>query len=55
MSHKKIVQRAMRQGALILSKCALFFATLVANSACCGPYYEPEQPKELERLKKNHK
>lgn len=36
-----------------LASCAFIFAKVAANTSCSFPYYEPEQPKELERLKKH--
>lgn len=32
--------------------CAAAFVVLAANSACGGPFYEPEEPNDLEKFKK---
>lgn len=39
---------------VILAKCAWISALIAANSACTMPYYDPEHPEELKRLKKKH-
>lgn len=39
-----------KKSALILAECALLFSILSVNSVCGIPYFEPKQPKELERL-----
>lgn len=49
---KKIVQILLIKCSMILASCALIFAQLSANVACSGPFFEPEQPKELQYLKK---
>lgn len=40
-----------RKGASILASFVLIIATFNANCTCGGPFYEPEQPEELKRLK----
>ena len=35
----------------VLSESAFTAAKIFANTACFGPYFEPKQPQELERLK----
>lgn len=40
-----------KKSALILAECALFCSIVCANCICFFPFYEPEQPEELERLK----
>lgn len=49
---KKITQYLCSASASLLAVGTLAFAVLSANSACCGPFYEPEQPKELKALMK---
>lgn len=51
MVRKRIVHYLAQKYASIMACAALAFAVLSANSACCVPYYEPEQPDELERLR----
>lgn len=36
------------------AKCIWLTASITANSACFVPFFEPDRPKELERLKKKH-
>lgn len=40
----------MKVGGL-LAVCGLLAASLAANGACMFPFFEPEQPKEIEYLK----
>lgn len=35
-----------------VATCARVCASMAANGACMIPFYSPEKPKELERLKK---
>lgn len=39
----------------IVSILVIYLSGLFVNTACLWPFYEPEQPKELERLKKKYK
>lgn len=48
---KKLI---VKYGAVIAS-CAFAFVTISANTSCCFPFYEPEEPKGLENLKKFNK
>lgn len=41
----------MKAGGL-LAACGLLAASLAANGACMFPFYEPEQPEELKKMKK---
>ena len=43
-----------KYGAVIAS-CAFAFVAISANSSCCLPYYEPEEPKGLDSFKKFNK
>lgn len=43
----------LMKGGAFLAALAMIAATFAANSACMFPYYEPEQPEELEILKRN--
>ena len=54
MDKKELVKICEKKGAVILALCAYFIASIAVNSACTLPFYEPEQPRELERLKKQH-
>lgn len=53
MDKKELVKICEKKGAVILALCAYFIASIAVNSACMVPYFEPEQPKELEQLKKH--
>lgn len=39
----------------MLANCALEIAKFSGNSICWLPFYEPEQPKELEQFRKKNK
>ena len=39
----------------IIASCAFAFVAISANSSCCLPFYEPEEPKGLDRFKKFNK
>lgn len=43
-----------KYGAVIAS-CAFAFVAISANSSCCLPFYEPEEPKGLDSFKKFNK
>lgn len=49
---KTIAEALLMKGSTWLAAFALLAATFAANSACFYPFYEPEQPEELESLKK---
>lgn len=50
---KNIINGFVLRWYRIVAFCAYIAAYISANSACSCLYYEPEQPKELVRLKKN--
>lgn len=35
-----------------IASCAFAFVVIAANSSCCVPFYEPEEPTGLEQFKK---
>lgn len=43
-----------KYGSVIVS-CAFALVAVSANSSCCLPYYEPEEPKGLDSFKKFNK
>lgn len=49
---KEILEFAVVKCGPIIACCAFAFASITANSPCMLAYYEPEEPKGLERLKK---
>ena len=51
--NKKVALASMliRFGGIIAS-CALFFATVSANSHCIIPYYDGERPEAVAKLRK---
>lgn len=53
MLKTRVMSYLVQKGASVIAACAMAFAVLSANSACCIPFYEPEQPKELECLKRH--
>lgn len=54
MDKKELTEIYGKKSAVLLALCAYFIASIAVNSACTLPFYEPEQPRELERLKKRH-
>lgn len=48
---KRFVNNVVLKGGVFLAALAMAAATFAANSACFFPYYEPEQPEELKKLK----
>ena len=51
---KTVKRIAMKYGKCIASL-AVLFGIIAANSSCCFPYYEPEEPAGLEKYKKFNK
>lgn len=47
---KTITDALLMKGGAMLAAFAMLAATFAANSACYFPYYEPEQPEEVEKL-----
>lgn len=47
-----LVNELLMKGGAFLAALALMTANFAANSTCMFPYYEPEQPEGLEKLKK---
>lgn len=39
----------------VIATCAFAIVTISANSSCCLPYYEPEEPQGLDSFKKFNK
>lgn len=44
----------VRKSASIIASLVLIIATFNANCTCVAPFYEPEQPEELKRLRNNY-
>lgn len=51
MNEKRVMKSCKRRGAMALASCARVVALITVNSACTIPFYEPEQPDELKRLR----
>lgn len=51
MYGKRIKANAARITAFLLANYALLMAIVSVNSRCAAPFYEPEQPRALEKLK----
>lgn len=51
MYEKRVLKSFKKKGGVALASCARVFALITVNSACTIPYFEPEQPDELKRLK----
>lgn len=54
MEKNKLTNWLPQKGVSLFAICVLACATLSANTACGIPYFEPEPPKELKRLKKSN-
>ena len=48
----QLVMKALLKNGTVIAGCAFAFAFVAANSSCILPFYEPEEPKGLESLKK---
>lgn len=51
MNEKKIYKSFREKNAMALALCVRVFALISVNTACTIPYYEPEQPDALKRLR----
>ncbi len=51
-SLKRWKEDVVMKACMLLAACGLFSASAAANSACMFPFYEPEQPEELEMFVK---
>lgn len=49
---KLLTDVLLMKGGKVLAPLAIMAATFAANSACLFTFYEPEQPEELEMLKR---
>ena len=49
---KKLLKTMVCKYGAVIASCAFAFVTIAANSSCISPFYEPEEPKGLERFKK---
>lgn len=45
---RSFIHELLMRGGALLATVAMVAATFAANSACFFPFYEPEQPEELE-------
>lgn len=52
---KEIAKEFVAKYGSVIAACAFVFVTFSANSACCMPFYEPEEPKGLDSFKKLNK
>ena len=52
---KKAVKQLFTKHGSIIVSLAFAIVTIAANSSCCLPYYEPEEPKGLDSFKKFNK
>lgn len=51
---KSVAKRLIVRHGAIIASCAFTFVAIAANSACVFPYYEPEEPEGLKKLKNQH-
>lgn len=49
---KSAVKNLVIKYGAVIASCAFAFVAIAANSACVFPYYEPEEPTDLEKFKK---
>lgn len=54
MEKKKMLEIIKKRSAVLLASCAYFASLIAANSSCGVPFYEPEQPEEVKKLKLHH-
>lgn len=52
---KEIAKKILVKYGATIATCAFAFVAISANSSCCFPYYEPEEPKGLQNFKKFNK
>lgn len=52
---KTAVKNFLAKHGAIIASCAFAVVAISANSSCCLPYYEPEEPKGLDSFKKYNK
>ena len=48
----KIAKKILLRNGAVIASCAFAFAFITANSSCMMPFYELEEPKGLDSLKK---
>lgn len=49
---KKAINTFIKKYGSIIACCAFAFVAVAANSACAAPFYEPEEPKGLDKFRK---
>lgn len=49
---KNMVNKFFKRHGSLIASCAFVFVTIAANSSCCIPFYEPEEPEGLAQFKK---
>ena len=49
---KEMAKKFVVKYGAAIAACAFAIVTVSANSSCCFPYYEPEEPAGLSRFKK---
>lgn len=49
---KEMAKKFVVKYGATIAACAFAIVTVSANSSCCFPYYEPEEPAGLSRFKK---
>ena len=52
---KALLKKIIVNYGSIIAGCAFAFVTIAANSSCIIPYYEPEEPANLNKFKKFNK
>lgn len=49
---KETIKKIVVKYGTAIASFAFAFVAISANTSCCFPYYEPEEPNGLERFKK---
>lgn len=49
---KEVLNNFVSRYGGIIACCALAFISMASNSACAMPFYEPEEPEDLDKFKK---
>lgn len=52
---KETIKNIIVKHGSVIAACAFVFVSVAANSSCFVPYYEPEEPANLDRFKKFNK
>lgn len=52
---QEMAKKLITKYGAVIASCAFAFVSISANTSCCFPYYEPEEPEGLDSFKKFNK